>query len=274
MAHPSLGSHSLANHALTPHHQPHNFGSHHSFVAAASGSSNPCLTATVAKQLQMIESSSVNHLNHTHNQSNNPSHPTGTWTFPNSRLTAMTPAVLGQHPHHSFRSSVSHHPLSFSSSHVSHHHQVAALHAIHALHESLMFPSPAVPSDSLPSMSSLPSSSIQQSSPTTSSSTTVSSMAASTSSTSSVPSSISPSATSYSSSTMMQDNNMNGGLVLYSPCLDGSSSSSSNCSSNNFLDVHKGKAIRLRVKVLVPVQDHPNVSIDPFFPAFFFFWEA
>lgn len=230
MAHPSLASqnHHPSHHALpSPHHQA--FGQHHAFVAASA--SAPCLTATVAKHLQMIESSSsVNQLNnHSHNN-----HPTGTWLHPHPRVAAMPPAALGQH--HPFRSSglTGHHPL--SSSHVRH--QVAALHAIHALHDSLMFP--AVPSDTLPSSSSMSSS---QSSPTTSSTT------------SSSTESISP---SYSSSTMISDNNA--GLVLYSPCLD--AASSSNCSANNFLDVHKGKAIRLRVKVLVPVQDHPNVRID------------
>ena len=29
---------------------------------------------------------------------------------------------------------------------------------------------------------------------------------------------------------------------------------------SEFVDVHKGKPIRLKVKVLIPVDDHPNVS--------------
>lgn len=38
-------------------------------------------------------------------------------------------------------------------------------------------------------------------------------------------------------------------------------SANSTTTNSTFLDVHKGKAIRLRVKVLVPVHDHPNVCI-------------
>lgn len=39
-----------------------------------------------------------------------------------------------------------------------------------------------------------------------------------------------------------------------------SSSSSHQFSSENIIDIHRGSAIRLKVKVLVPVDDHPNVS--------------
>lgn len=40
-----------------------------------------------------------------------------------------------------------------------------------------------------------------------------------------------------------------------------SSSSSHQYSSENIIDIHRGSAIRLKVKVLVPVDDHPNVSL-------------
>lgn len=39
-----------------------------------------------------------------------------------------------------------------------------------------------------------------------------------------------------------------------------SSSSSQQYSCENIIDIHRGSAIRLKVKVLVPVDDHPNVS--------------
>lgn len=250
--HASLASLSHASHALTPvHHQPPAL--HHPLGSAFVSGTTACLTASVAKQLQMIEQSSPNQHPNLSGHSNDSPGTSSSWLHPHpsSRLSLPPAAAVGHHvpQHHLDASFRSGHSSSLAAHSVAHHHQ-AALHAIHALHESLMFSSP---SDSMPSSSlskhQQQHQQQQQQSSTSMASSSSSSMMANASSSSS---SLSP------SSGMIPDNTMNG-LVLYTPCIEVPNSCSS---SNNFLEVHKGKAIRLRVKVLVPVQDHPNVCID------------
>ena len=46
--------------------------------------------------------------------------------------------------------------------------------------------------------------------------------------------------------------------------MNSTSANFANFNSSTLLDIHKGKPIRLQVKVLVPVHDHPNVSKNQF----------
>ena len=121
-----------------------------------------------------------------------------------------------------------------------HHHHHAT--QIHVIHDPIIFPASAAAAAAAHAAAAS------------------SGMPSASSGSSAIESDVSPSTSlsSYSPSSCSSSNQENNGSISHPvPC-------------NLLLDVHKGKAIRLRVKVAVPVEDHPNVRnhllvVSPFF---------